>query len=79
MGPINLKEARRRLSELVDAVERGESVVITRRGREVAQLVPSGPAAAAGLPDLTAFRSSIEVKGKGLSRVVMAMRAEERY
>ena len=43
MGPVNLKEARRRLSALVTAAERGESVVITRRGKEVARIVPPAP------------------------------------
>jgi len=79
VDPINLKEARRRLSELVDAAERGESVIITRRGKEVAKLVPPTAANRPQLPDLSAFRSSIKIKGKRLSRVVIAMRAEERY
>jgi prevent-host-death family protein len=29
-----------RLPELLDAVERGETIVITRRGRRIARLVP---------------------------------------
>jgi len=37
-------EAKTRLSELLDAVEKGEQVTITRRGVAVARLVP--PAAA---------------------------------
>jgi prevent-host-death family protein len=32
-------EAKTKLSELLDRVERGEDVVITRRGKEVARLV----------------------------------------
>jgi prevent-host-death family protein len=79
MGPVNIKEARKRLSDLVDAAERGESVVITRRGKEVARLVPPGPANGSGPPDLSAFRSSIKMKGKRLSRVVTDMRTQDRY
>jgi prevent-host-death family protein len=79
MGPVNIKEARKRLSELVDAAERGDSVVITRRGKEVARLVPPEAAGRAEPPDLSDFRSSIKMKGKRLSRVVIDMRAEERY
>ena len=41
---INLKDAKARLSELVDRVQAGETVTITRRGRAVAQLT-SSPAA----------------------------------
>ena len=76
---INLKEARKRLSSLVDAAERGESVAITRRGKEVARLVPAAAVNRARLPHLSAFRSSIKIKGKRLSRVVIGMRAEQRY
>ena len=79
MDPINLKEARKRLSALVDAAERGESVTITRRGKEVARLVPAAGGNRGPLPDLSAFRSSIEIQGESLSEVVVTMRAEERY
>jgi len=78
MGPVNLKEARRRLGALVKAAERGQSVVITRRGRKVARLVPAEAAPAKGLPDLTEFRKSIKVRGKSLTEELLAMRAEER-
>jgi prevent-host-death family protein len=37
---IGLFEAKNRLSELVDRAERGEEVVITRRGKPVAKLGP---------------------------------------
>jgi prevent-host-death family protein len=33
-------EAKNKLSELLDLAERGEEVVITRHGKEVARLVP---------------------------------------
>ena len=38
---INLKEAKARLSELVDRAESGETVAISRRGRVVAQITAS--------------------------------------
>jgi prevent-host-death family protein len=37
-------EAKTKLAELLDKVEAGESVTITRRGREVARLVAIRPA-----------------------------------
>jgi len=37
-------EAKNKLSELLDLAERGEEVVITRHGKEVARLVPPDPA-----------------------------------
>ena len=40
MTEIGAFEAKNKLSALLDQVERGEEVVITRRGRAVAKLVP---------------------------------------
>lgn len=37
---VGIREARRRLAELVSRAEQGETVVITRGGREVARLGP---------------------------------------
>ena len=79
MDTVNMKEARQRLSELVRAAERGESVVITRRGKKVARIVPADQKPLRGLPDLSEFRASIKVTGKSLSQTVSNMRAEERY
>jgi antitoxin (DNA-binding transcriptional repressor) of toxin-antitoxin stability system len=46
---VNLAEAKAGLSALLDAVEAGEEMVITRRGRSVARLVrESGGEAAKG-------------------------------
>ena len=79
MDTISLKEARKRLGKLVEAAERGESVVITRRGRRVARLVPDDKKVRRGPSDLAAFRASIRVKGKSLSQTVIDMRKRERY
>lgn len=52
MREIGSSEAKNKLSALLDQVEHGAEIVITRRGRPVAKLVPSGPGferAAAGL------------------------------
>ena len=40
MDEIGAFEAKNKLSELLDRAERGEEVVITRRGKPVAKLVP---------------------------------------
>ena len=42
---IGAFEAKNKLGQLLDWVEAGEEVVITRRGRVVARLVPPCPAA----------------------------------
>jgi prevent-host-death family protein len=41
---VGVHEAKTHLSRLLDEVAAGEKVVITRRGEEVASLVPVGPA-----------------------------------
>ncbi len=43
MREIGAFEAKNRLGALLDRVEHGEEIVITRRGRPVARLVPAGP------------------------------------
>jgi prevent-host-death family protein len=41
MHQIGAFEAKNRLGSLLDRVERGEEIVITRRGKAVAKLVPA--------------------------------------
>ncbi len=43
MTQVGAFEAKNRLGQLLDLVERGEEVVITRHGKEVARLVPPRP------------------------------------
>ena len=40
MQKVGAFEAKNKLSELLDRAERGEEIVITRHGKEVARLVP---------------------------------------
>jgi len=40
MRKIQASDARARLLQILDEVERGETVIITRRGRAIARLVP---------------------------------------
>ncbi|CAM3084803.1 MULTISPECIES: type II toxin-antitoxin system Phd/YefM family antitoxin [Methylobacterium] len=41
MDPVSVLDARNRLGALLDQVERGHEVVITRRGKAVARLIPA--------------------------------------
>jgi prevent-host-death family protein len=43
MDEIGAFEAKNRLAELLDRVEHGEEIMITRRGKPVARLVPAQP------------------------------------
>ncbi len=42
MREVQASEAKAKFAELLDRVEQGESVVITRHGKAVASLVPHG-------------------------------------
>jgi prevent-host-death family protein len=42
MREIRASEAKTHLPQILDEVERGETVVITRHGRAIARLVPEG-------------------------------------
>ena len=77
MLEVNVKEARSKLSVLLDRVERGEEIIITRRGKKVALLVSAGREKT--LPSLEEFRASISSAGKPLSETVIGIRQEERY
>ena len=60
MDTINLTQAKARLSELLDKVEAGQKIVITRRGKAVAHLSPAtGPRKPLPLGELAAFRASM--------------------
>ncbi len=60
MVTVNLAQAKARLSELLDKVEAGEEVVITRRGRAVAHISPAArPKKPLRLSELAEFRAAM--------------------
>lgn len=60
MVTVNLAQAKAHLSELLDKVEAGEEVVITRRGRAVAQIRPATRARKPiRLEELSEFRAAM--------------------
>ena len=60
MLTVNLVQAKAHLSELLDKVEAGEEVIITRHGRPVAHIHPvSHPKHPLRLDDLAAFRATM--------------------
>jgi prevent-host-death family protein len=60
MVTVNLVQAKAHLSELLDKVEAGEEVVITRYGRAVARIRPvSRPKRPLMLDELAAFRATM--------------------
>lgn len=77
MEEVNVKEARRQLSALLDRVEQGEEIIITRRGKQVARLSPNRGSRRPR--SLRKFRNSLDFTGKPMSRIVAEGRDEERY
>jgi prevent-host-death family protein len=77
MLEVNVKEARSKLSILLDKVERGEEIIIKRRGKKVALLI--SPKRENALPSLKKFRASISATGEPLSETVIDLRKKERY
>jgi prevent-host-death family protein len=74
----SIKEARGNLSSLLQKVEHGEEVVITRHGKRIARITsPKGQTK--HLPGLSDFRSALAVKGKPLSQAVIDVRSTEKY
>jgi prevent-host-death family protein len=60
MITVNVAQAKAHLSELLDKVEAGEDLIITRHGREVAHVLPlSRPKQQLPLEDLAAFRATM--------------------
>jgi prevent-host-death family protein len=80
---VGAYDAKTRLSELLDRVEKGEQIVITRHGKPVARLVPEGvydkAAAHAAVARIRALRSELAARGVDLSdEEIRALRDEGR-
>jgi prevent-host-death family protein len=79
MLTVNLAEAKANLSALLDKVERGEEIVITRHGRPVAQLKsPEVPKKPLPFDELEAFRATMPRLRRPSARLLREMRDEER-
>lgn len=80
MDSVPLADAKAHLSELVDRVEAGDSIDITRRGKRVARLsaadAPRKPIDLAELRALTAILPASQVEAADLVR---SMRDSDRY
>ncbi len=80
MNAINLAHAKALLSALLDRVEAGEEVAITRHGRPVAQLSPiTPPKQPIDFEALAAFRATMPPWRKFSAELIQEMRDDERY
>ena len=77
MVQVTVAEAKTQLSSLLDAVEAGEAVVITRRGKPIAELVPRCSVRDL-LPQLAALREGLpEQQASGVD-TMRALRDDSR-
>jgi prevent-host-death family protein len=80
MDAIKLADAKAHLSELVDRVEAGETIDITRRGRPVARLgAVAPPRRRIDAAMLQALTAGLPPAADGAADLVRAMRDGDRY
>ena len=75
METVGLFEAKTKLSELIDRVESGEELLITRHGVPVARLVPAGRATQADVAEAVArwtqLRQGMLLNPPGADRLIV--------
>jgi prevent-host-death family protein len=77
MVTVNVAQAKAHLSELLDKVEAGEEVIITRHGRAVAHLHSASPQKLPlMLDDLAAFRATMPSLRRPSVELLREMRDE---
>ena len=79
MEKVSVREARERLSHLLDSVEAGEEVIIVRRGRSAARLTAVRKSKWHGFPDRSALRASLPKSSKSAAETVRKLRDAERF
>lgn len=82
MEHISVATAKSQLSALLDRVEAGEDVLITRRGKAIARLTAEKPARRGkgqSLPSLAAFRATLPMSPVSTEAFVRELRDRERY
>jgi len=75
MLEVTAAEAKAKLSSLLDAVEAGQSVVITRRGKAIAELVPRR-AVRDLLPQLQALKNSLPEQSSSAVETIQTIRLQ---
>jgi prevent-host-death family protein len=74
---VNLTHAKAHLSELLDKIEAGEEVVITRHGRPIAHMRPAvRPKKPLDLEGLANFRATMPMRRESSADLIRKMRDE---
>lgn len=77
---VSLAEAKAKLSALIDRVEAGDSVSITRHGKVVARLVPAvKPRVPLDLERARRLRETMKPQSQTVAEFMREFRDDERY
>jgi prevent-host-death family protein len=80
MDTVNLANAKTNLSKLVDRVEAGDTIEITRRSKPAARLVAAAkPKKPINLAELEAHTKTMPYNNEGAGQLVRNMRDSGRY
>jgi prevent-host-death family protein len=80
MDTVSLADAKAHLSALIDRVEAGETVTITRRGKVVARLSPPvKPRERIDPEELRALTDTMPTRNTDAGEFIRRLRDEERY
>lgn len=79
MEKVSVREARERLSHLLDSVASGQEVVIVRRGKPAARLTAVRKSGWRGFPDRSALRASLPKAVRSAAETVRKLRDNERF
>lgn len=80
MNAINLADAKAHLSELIDKVQAGDSIDITRRGKPVARLTAvARPRKQIDSALLGALTATMPLQTRSAADLVRSMRDSDRY
>ncbi|MBA5686053.1 type II toxin-antitoxin system Phd/YefM family antitoxin [Rugamonas apoptosis] len=78
MHTFSLAEAKAQLSKLIELVEGGEQVTITKRGKAVVKLVKSDPPRPP-VPSLAEHRAGIQYQGEPAAEFIRKLRDSARF
>ena len=78
MQKVNVKEARRNISRLLDEITAGEEIILLRRGKPVARMVQveNDEKEPLWFPDRTLFRSKLPPMKQGSASLIRDIRDE---
>ena len=80
MNTMNMADAKARFSEVLDRIENGESITITRRGKAIAEINPAHQKPERlTFDELEAFARTMPRQGQSAGDFIRELRDGDRY